>query len=993
VKPEATPAPPVIPDYELLRLVGRGSYGDVWLARGITGLYRAVKIVWRDRFDDLLPYEREFKGLREFAAISFTEARQLALLHVGRNDTAGFFYYVMELADDAATGSAIDPAGYVPHTLKAVRARRGRVPAPQVIALGADLARALAGLHAHGLVHRDIKPSNVIFVGGAPKLADIGLVTATISAQTFVGTEGFVPPEGPGTPAADVFSLGKLLYEISTGLDRHDYPRLPADLDRLPDSKPMLELNEILIRACDPAPGKRYPDAAALLDDLLLLQAGHSIRRVRATERTLMRAGRIGALLGMIATIAGTSVYVERQRAAQENVLRRKSEHEDRTKKAAYSAGLARAQREIELGSLGQARKELGELLPENGSPDLRGFEWHMLWNEAQGDRAELLQRSGPAVEQVRFSPDGRHLAWQGADARAVLWDVSTHQPVQNMEGISHLAGFSADGQWLIGADRQAAFQRWSVETALPDRDPAIPFNHPLATLAQGDQGICFTESDAGTTHSLRVWDFARHVEIMRVPITSDADGRHWDFYRSTVSENSRVCTIALTTGRGPGTSWQLQSFDLAARKQLRADPLPQAPAALALSPDGTRLAVVLADSSQVQVWDLANGARFWQQSFGSGQPETAAFSPDGTRLAIAGRDSVIHVIDAATGSLLNSLRGHEGGVTALAWSPTGHVLVSGGTPGDLRLWTEPAQPRLRLAGHEPGNPPLHHPGGGVCLSRDGRRLAVSREETGVNILATETLELLTTFPGPARPICFAEDDRVLLALTPQGQLKRWQLDAPASMADEFIPFKDGSTTHVALATNGRWLAATNGTGKIQVWDWPAKQRLFEQQAHSSAARGLAFSPDGETLVSVGDDRKTKSWVTRTGQLRAAWTTGSNPLNLCFSARDGSLAVGHGRGTVQLCSLDSTEAPRILHTRNARSTALVFSPDGSRLLCGGPNGVLQVYATDDWREVTTLAAGSARDPVNDVVTALEFSPDSRVLAAYLADGCLRVWRH
>jgi serine/threonine protein kinase len=91
-----------------------------------------------------------------------------------------------------------------------------------VIALGADLALALAGLHAHGLVHRDIKPSNVIFVGGAPKLADIGLVTATISAQTFVGTEGFVPPEGPGTPAADVFSLGKLLYEISTGLDRHD---------------------------------------------------------------------------------------------------------------------------------------------------------------------------------------------------------------------------------------------------------------------------------------------------------------------------------------------------------------------------------------------------------------------------------------------------------------------------------------------------------------------------------------------------------------------------------------------------------------------------------------------------------------------------------------------------------------------------------------------------------------------------------------------------
>jgi hypothetical protein len=64
------PVSPSIPDYELLRLIGRGSYGDVWLARGVTGVYRAITIVWRDRFADAEPFAREFKVLKRFTAMS-----------------------------------------------------------------------------------------------------------------------------------------------------------------------------------------------------------------------------------------------------------------------------------------------------------------------------------------------------------------------------------------------------------------------------------------------------------------------------------------------------------------------------------------------------------------------------------------------------------------------------------------------------------------------------------------------------------------------------------------------------------------------------------------------------------------------------------------------------------------------------------------------------------------------------------------------------------
>lgn len=294
------PARPSIPDYELVRVVGRGSYGDVWLARGVTGGWRAIKVVWRDRFADAEPFEREFRGLKEFAEVSLGESSQMALLHVGRNDAAGFFYYAMELADDAEQGRRIDPATYVPLTLAELRLRRGRIAADECARFGVELARVLATLHRRGLVHRDVKPSNVILVSGVPKLADVGLVAPSSSARTFVGTEGYVPPEGPGAPSADVFALGKVLYELSTGHDRQEFPKLPHDLARLPDRAALLELNEILLRACGPASAGRYRDGAAILADLTALHGGVSLR----TRRVLTGAGRAVAIL-VVATALG----------------------------------------------------------------------------------------------------------------------------------------------------------------------------------------------------------------------------------------------------------------------------------------------------------------------------------------------------------------------------------------------------------------------------------------------------------------------------------------------------------------------------------------------------------------------------------------------------------------------------------------------------------------------------------------------------------------
>jgi TolB-like protein len=272
---------PRIPDLELLRCIGHGSYGEVWLARNILSTYRAVKIINRKAFRDQEAFEREFLGLQRFEPVSREHQGFVAILHVGRNRAGSFFHYVMELADDDSNGDQIDPDTYVPKTLSSELSRCGRLSIEHSVQLGLSLSEALAQLHRRGLVHRDIKPSNIIFVKGHPKLADIGLV-AKAGDKARLGTEGYIPPEGSGTPQADIYSLGKVLYEASTGTDRLDYPDLPRDLDTMAERETFLKLNSIILKACDNDIRKRYQTATEISEDLTRLGVARPAQTVRS---------------------------------------------------------------------------------------------------------------------------------------------------------------------------------------------------------------------------------------------------------------------------------------------------------------------------------------------------------------------------------------------------------------------------------------------------------------------------------------------------------------------------------------------------------------------------------------------------------------------------------------------------------------------------------------------------------------------------------------
>ena len=294
---------PHVPNHEMVRSIGRGSYGEIWLARSLTGTWRAVKIVDRRNFESDKAFQREFEGMAKFEPISRDDPGFVDILHVGRDDAGGFFYYVMELADDHLGHGTIDPANYVPKTIKAELTRRARLFADECITIGLSLTSALGALHRQGLVHRDIKPANIIFVGGVPKVADIGLVAVT-GQDSYVGTEGYVPPEGPGTAQADIYSLGKVLYEMAMGKDRMDFPAVNSGLADLPDKATLMRLNDVLLRACASDPAQRYASAAEMHDDLLRLRDGKAINDRNRRRRPMIAGLAVLALLACGGSVA-----------------------------------------------------------------------------------------------------------------------------------------------------------------------------------------------------------------------------------------------------------------------------------------------------------------------------------------------------------------------------------------------------------------------------------------------------------------------------------------------------------------------------------------------------------------------------------------------------------------------------------------------------------------------------------------------------------------
>jgi tetratricopeptide (TPR) repeat protein len=373
-------APPELPaslgtlkyfgDYELLEEIARGGMGVVYRARQVN-LDRevAVKLMLQGALASEADVER-FR-VEATAAASLRHPHIVAIHEIGEHE--GQHYFSMDLV----TGRNLDEL-----------TRSGPLAGRQAAELVAAVARAVDYAHRHGVLHRDIKPSNVIVdAEGQPHVTDFGLARRiadpgglTLSGQ-ILGTPGFMAPEQiAGDPqkigvAADVYSLGAVLYQTLTGRPPFMGTNLIEVLRQVAESEPAAptllnpavprDLETIAQKCLSKEGSRRYASAAEVADDLERFLRHEPIRAkpvgawgrlVRWARRNPSRAtltGTVAALLILVAV--GASVSAARLERARRAEMAQRLEAETR---------LRQGERLIQfmLGDLAERLKPVGRL-------------------------------------------------------------------------------------------------------------------------------------------------------------------------------------------------------------------------------------------------------------------------------------------------------------------------------------------------------------------------------------------------------------------------------------------------------------------------------------------------------------------------------------------------------------------------------------------------------------------------------------------------------
>ena len=327
--------------WRLVREIGHGAYGVVYLAVAPDGECAAVKVCRRDAVDPER-YSRELRGAKLYRAIPPQEGlvRMRTLV-----ETDWGFYAVMDLADDEFERTEGSLESYCPKTLASVITGEKALPLTDCVNLAISLSKGLAALQRHHLLHRDIKPANVLYVCGRPVLSDPGLLVEESDAVSLVGTPGYVPPEKFTDAASDVYSLGLTLKAASFGRQIEDIDKGPA-AEADTGAKFFPAWWRILNKATDPTPSRRYQSAKALLKDLESLR-----RKIALASIVGSRAAKIAALLVALGIVSAIVFAVVASRQATKEISSLSKEN-----KAGMAAIYERAFRENFGGILSEER-------------------------------------------------------------------------------------------------------------------------------------------------------------------------------------------------------------------------------------------------------------------------------------------------------------------------------------------------------------------------------------------------------------------------------------------------------------------------------------------------------------------------------------------------------------------------------------------------------------------------------------------------------------
>jgi WD40 repeat protein len=936
---------PVVRDHTLLRRIGKGSYGDVWLAKNSTGVFRAVKIVYRRAFQDHRPFEREFSGIQKFEPVSRTHEGFIDVLQVGINEDEEYFYYVMELGDDEAAGQHIDPATYSPNTLSKVMRKRSRLPVAECLPLALTLSRALIELHKHKLVHRDIKPSNIIFVNGSPKLADIGLVAPVDEARSYVGTEGFIPPEGPGTPQADIYSLGKVLYEIGTGRDRHDFPDLP-NLNELTDRDEFLEFNEIIIRACNGNAQQRYQSAAELHADLLLLENGKSVRRLHTLERRWMAFKRTATFVGIIGVVAaaiGYGVYAQ---------WRRSEEQRQRQVGAEIAYGNAAMESGDYLGALPHFTTALTLDNPKGAHRRMHELRIGSLLQRSP-KLTHFLTRKQPVVD-AQFSPNGQWAAFVEDGGRAYLYNLKTRNISEPFGPKGNFAiGFSPDSSRVAIASREQCCSIFNVSNLTNDTrlaHPGVVFSARFS--ADGRQVL--TACGDGVA---RLWD----VESGKVV-------QHWGHGRALRSASFSHNGKFVATGSEDHTA---RLWDISGAGPIFEFPHGGYVNDVAFSPDDKRLITASGADHKARVWDLATGRQIFPELTHLDVVQSAEFSPDGTMILTGSLDGTARIWRADTYASIaeNSILKNSDRLNQARFDSTGRKIVIAGNDGSVRIWdfsdcTNAPQPTRTI-----------YSGDGNVVAKiddDGIQIRRGAEEFTISHTNTESVH----FSRLGQALVWRERG--------SGLVEVWNLSNRKLVAKLNV----GKGTLIPSESGRRILRYTGNI--LQVWTNVAGTTNSLTIEHANDIHSVAFNNAGDAVLVISGpnillwDATVKKWIVPPIRFKmhvshAEFSPDGTMIAGCCA--DGTLAKGFGQ--VFSAKTGRPISPPLNHGDGV--LWISFSADSKRVATASED-----FSAAVW-DVRTGAQVCGPIVHREKVMTVSFSTDGTMLATISSDQTARIW--